>query len=138
MTVNFEDLGLQILRQHGYTKSTDNCFIQSFELSSLENLGSKTDLKRIFLLKSKPKANAETFKRVKKAGIYGIGIDKLLLVEIQGKDDEKPGHIKKINRDIAKQVCHSFYFNLKLFLKNKHSHLIRFSLFRCSLSLQKY
>jgi hypothetical protein len=42
--------------------------------------------------------------RVKKAGIYGIGIDKLLLVEIQGETDEKPGHIKKINQDIAKQV----------------------------------
>jgi hypothetical protein len=104
LNVTFEDLALDILSKNGYTKSTDNCFIQSFELSSLESLGLKTDLKRILLLKSKPKTTSETFVRVKKAGIYGIGIDKLLLVEIQGETDEKPGHIKKINQDIAKQV----------------------------------
>ena len=102
--VTFEDLALAALAKHGYTEETDPCFLQCFELSGLEKLGPKTKLRRIFLLKSKEKATPEIFERVHRAGIFGIGIDKLLLVEVQGDDDERPGHIKKINYDMAKQV----------------------------------
>jgi hypothetical protein len=100
-------LALDALTRHGYTGPDDPCFLQCFELSSLEKLGSKTKLRRIFLLKSKQKATIETFERAAVAGIYGIGIDKLLLVEVQGIGDENPGHIKKIHYEIANEV---YYF----------------------------
>ena len=104
INVTFEDLALSALAKHGYSSATDPCYLQCFELSSLEKLSTKTNLKRIFLLKSKVKTNQETFDRVKRAGIYGIGIDKLLLVEIQGTDDPSPGHIKQVRPELLKQV----------------------------------
>ena len=102
--MTFEDLALAALAKHGYSSEADPCYLQCFELSSLEKLSSKTKLKRIFLLKSKPKTNRETFERVKRAGIYGIGIDKLLLVEIQGSTDPNPGHIKQVHPELVQQV----------------------------------
>ena len=117
--VTFEEIALEALAKHGYSQSTDPCFLQCFELSSLERLASKTNLRRILLLNSRPKATAETFERIKRAGIFGIGIDKLLLVEIQGEGDEKPGHIKKIHYEIANQVrrmCTAFSVDYFVFV----------------------
>jgi len=51
ISARFEDLALAELAHHGYSSPDDPCFLQCFELSSLENLESKTKLRRILLLK---------------------------------------------------------------------------------------
>ena len=45
----FEDLALQELRRLGFDSSSHPVFLQSFEMSSLEYVKDKTELKLVFL-----------------------------------------------------------------------------------------
>ena len=41
---------------------------------------------------------------IPEAGIFGIGLDKQILVVVQGPGDSRPGHIKEVNYEMAQQV----------------------------------
>ena len=75
-----EDLVLTALSKHGYSGPDDNCILQSFELSTLERLKGRTQVKRLFLLKRPSKLNQATFERVKNAEVVSMCFDKKLII----------------------------------------------------------
>lgn len=78
--VTLEQLLLDSLAKHGYTDRDSDCLLQCFELSTLEKLKNRTNLKRLFLLKRQAKTDEATLERIKNAGIDVICTDKTLLV----------------------------------------------------------
>ena len=55
---------------------------KAFEMSSLEYVKNKTDLKLVFLLEQNITGNAEVWERLDNIGLAGMGIDKVNLVFI--------------------------------------------------------
>ena len=85
ISVTVEDLILAALSKHGYVGPDDNCILQCFELSTLERLRGRTQVKRIFLLKRIAKTNPETLERIKNAEVFSICLDKNLIVPVDNK-----------------------------------------------------
>ena len=46
----FEDYALEKLEELGFRSQSDPCYLQAFEISSLEYVRNKTELKLVFLL----------------------------------------------------------------------------------------
>ena len=46
----FEDYALEKLKKLGFSSQSDPCYLQAFEISSLEYVRNKTELKLVFLL----------------------------------------------------------------------------------------
>ena len=100
--ITLEELMIIILNDNGYTDKTSNCFIQSFEKKSLENIAGKTKLKRIYLLwedekhlknldiEGRLQRNKDMWKDAiewgKKENIDGFGLDKGFIM-MKNKND---------------------------------------------------
>jgi len=82
----FEDVALEALQDLGYTSKSDPCFLQSFELTSLEYVKDKTDLKLVFLLERN--IDESDWQRIDNLDLSGLGFDKGGLVTL-GADDDK-------------------------------------------------
>jgi len=85
----FEDYALEELERLGFTSSDDPCFLQAFEISSLEYVRDKTDLKLVFLLEQN--ITEEVWTRLDKLNLVGIGVDKGGLVTTGCKDPQGRG-----------------------------------------------
>jgi len=84
----FEDDVLAELERLGLNSSTDPVFLQSFEITGLEYVKDKTDMKLVFLTNNNlTKSNWE---RLEKINLLGLGVDKGGLVT--------PGHPDSIGR----------------------------------------
>lgn len=94
-----EDLVLTALSKHGYSGSDDNCILQCFELSTLERLKGRTQVKRLFLLKRPAKLNQATFERVKNAEVVSMCFDKKLIVPVDTK-----GNCGTTNQTLVDQI----------------------------------
>lgn len=94
-----ESLLLTALAELGYSKSEDDCLLQCFELSTMEQLKEKTDMKRVFLLKRRAKIN-ESLERATNAAVHSICLDKDLIIST----DENTGNIHEINKDLVDKV----------------------------------
>ncbi len=112
INVTVQDLLLQALQKHGYTREDDKCLLQSFELTTIENLKGKTDLKRLFLLKRVKKTDTATLERVQRSGAYAICLDKELIVTTQSSTDEKPGYIGEVNQKLVDKI---HYLGMKVY-----------------------
>ena len=76
-----ENLTLHELAKHGYESADDLCFIQTFEFSTLKALSeSGSDLRRVFLANHVDLLSEEWISKYKELGIYGVGVDKNLIV----------------------------------------------------------
>lgn len=97
--MTIEELVLNALNKTGYNKATDPCFVQTFEISTIKKLNElKTDLRTIFLFHAN-RTSDEDLQMYKDLGVYGLGLDKDLLVI---KDDTN--HISEINKDLVQRV----------------------------------
>lgn len=83
----FEDYALEELSSLGFSSSTDPCYLQAFEMSSLEYVKNKTDLKLVFLLEQNITGNTAVWERLDNLGLAGMGIDKGNLVTPGCADD---------------------------------------------------
>lgn len=99
-----ETLLLTALDELGYSRATDPCFLQSFELSTIERLSNMTELRRVFLLKRSQKTDETTLKRVQRAGTYAMCVDKELLVEKQSLADPKPGYVGPVHKELIDKI----------------------------------
>jgi len=81
--LNFEEPLLALLLKYKLTSQDSPVFIQSFEADILKSLRDKIDVKFIMLLK---KNFDLTLKDISKFG-YGLGPDKILLLDEDGKDN---------------------------------------------------
>jgi len=88
----FEDYVLDELTRLGFTSSDHPCFLQAFEISSLEYVRNKTDLKLVFLLEQN--ITESVWERLDKIKLAGIGVDKGGLVTPGYKDQEGRGSYK--------------------------------------------
>ena len=75
----FEDLALDELERLGFNTKDSPCFLQAFEISSLEYVRERltqrgTDLKLVFL--TERNLTAENWERLDKLGLTGVGVDK--------------------------------------------------------------
>jgi len=88
----FEDHALEELERLGFTSKNDPCYLQAFEISSLEYVKDKTDLKLVFL--TERNLTEENWARLDKIGLSGVGVDKGGLVTPGHKDDQQRGSVK--------------------------------------------
>jgi len=88
----FEDHALEELERLGFTSKNDPCYLQAFEISSLEYVKDKTDLKLVFL--TERNLTEENWARLDKIGLSGVGVDKGGLVTPGHKDDQNRGSVK--------------------------------------------
>ena len=78
--ITIEDLVLNALTKHGYTGSDDKCLLQCFELSTITEFHSRSEVKLVFHLETLDQTNLENLKKIKNEGVYAIGLDKKLIV----------------------------------------------------------
>lgn len=84
----FEDYALDELKRLGFTSKDQPCFLQAFEISSLEYVKDKTDVKLVFL--TEQNLTDANWQRLDKIGLTGVGVDKGGLVT--------PGYKDKLGR----------------------------------------
>jgi len=112
----FEDYALEELNRLGYNSSTDPCYLQAFEMSSLEYVKNKTDLKLVFLLEQNITGNTAVWERLDTIGLAGMGIDKGNLVTPGCADDSGRGNYECGTTDFIQEVkthglkVHAFTF----------------------------
>jgi len=95
----FEEYALEELKRLGFDSRDSPCYLQAFEISSLEKVRNEigTDLKLVFLLErnisdhSKPN---ETWARLDKLNLAGVGLDKGGLVTPGCKDSSDRGYYR--------------------------------------------
>lgn len=75
---SLENETVNALHALGYNSPDSPCYLQSFELTSLETMRSMTDLKLVFLLEQN--ITQPTWDRIDKLKLAGIGVDKGNLV----------------------------------------------------------
>ena len=73
--VRFEEYALTELARLGYNSQDSPCFLQAFELSSLEWVQNRTELPLVFLLEQN--ITNEVWDRIDLLGVAGIGVDKV-------------------------------------------------------------
>jgi len=88
----FEDHALEELTRLGFTSADSPCYLQAFEISSLEYVKNKTDLKLVFL--TERNLTEENWARLDKIGLTGVGVDKGGLVTPGHPDDQRRGSVK--------------------------------------------
>jgi len=91
-TKRFEDHALEELNRLGFNSADQPCFLQAFEISSLEYVRNKTDLKLVFL--TEQNLTDTVWTRLDKLNLAGMGVDKGNLVTPGHKDDIGRGSIK--------------------------------------------
>jgi len=91
-TKRFEDHALEELDRLGFTSSDSPCYLQAFEISSLEYVRNKTDLKLVFL--TEQNLTSTVWDRLDKLKLAGMGVDKGNLVTPGHKDDANRGSEK--------------------------------------------
>eukprot|EP00090_Calanus_glacialis_P015355 TRINITY_DN2423_c0_g1_i4.p1 TRINITY_DN2423_c0_g1~~TRINITY_DN2423_c0_g1_i4.p1 ORF type:complete len:412 (-),score=121.17 TRINITY_DN2423_c0_g1_i4:165-1400(-) len=91
-TERFEDHALKELNRLGFSSSDSPCYLQAFEISSLEYVRNKTDLKLVFL--TEQNLTDTVWDRLDKLKLAGMGVDKGNLVTPGHKDDANRGSIK--------------------------------------------
>lgn len=75
---SLEDTTVKALHALGYNSADSPCYLQSFELTSLETMRNMTDLKLVFLLEQN--ITQKHWDRIDKLKLAGIGVDKGNLV----------------------------------------------------------
>jgi len=109
-----EDLVLDTLKNMGYDSHSSPIYLQSFELSSLEYVRNKTDLKLVFLLE-RELSQAE-WQRIDSLNLTGLGFDKGGLVTKGEPDKLGRGYSLKTTTDFIDQIhnhklkAHGFTF----------------------------
>jgi len=98
----FEDLALEKLKYLNFNAANSPCYLQSFELTSLEYVRDKTDLKLVFLLERM--INDTDWARIDKLNLAGIGFDKTGLVTLGQADDIGRGQYLKETTDFIDQI----------------------------------
>jgi len=91
-TKRFEDHALEELERLGFTSADSPCYLQAFEMSSLEYVRNKTDLKLVFL--TEQNLTDAHWQRLEKLKLAGVGVDKGGLVTPGHKDDANRGSSK--------------------------------------------
>ena len=91
-TVRFEDHALEQLQSLGFSRESDPCYLQAFEISSLEYVHQKTDLKLVFLLEQN--ITDQVWARLDELKLAGIGVDKGGLVTPGHRDEEGRGSVQ--------------------------------------------
>ncbi|TRY67191.1 hypothetical protein TCAL_09237 [Tigriopus californicus] len=116
--VTIEELVLAALDKTGYNKASDPCFVQTFELSTIKKLNElKTNLRTIFLFHAN-RTSDEDLQMYKDLGVYGLGLDKDLLVI---KDDKN--HISLLNEDLVHRI-HALGMDVHVYtFRNEWNHL---------------
>ena len=85
---SFEQRLVDILTEHGYSKPTDPCFIQSFEFSSLQKLSKLTSLPLVMLVSTENEVSPVRVEQYSEI-CYGIGIWKCGIVDHYGENGYK-------------------------------------------------
>jgi len=85
----FEDYVLEELERLGFNSPNSPCYLQAFEMSSLEYVKNKTEVKLVFLIEQN--MTDAQWDRVAKLGVVGMGVDKGGLVTPGHKDDQGRG-----------------------------------------------
>ena len=88
----FEEHALEQLKALGFSSQSDPCYLQAFEINSLEYVRNKTDLKLVFLLERN--ITDEDWTRLDALELAGIGVDKGGLVTPGHWDDQERGHVQ--------------------------------------------
>ena len=88
----FEDHALEQLQSLGFSSESDPCYLQAFEISSLEYVRERTELKLVFLLEQN--ITEQVWARLDDLKLAGIGVDKGGLVTPGHKDDEGRGSVQ--------------------------------------------
>jgi len=91
-TKTFEDYALEKLKALGFSSQSDPCYLQAFEISSLEYVRNKTDLKLVFLLERN--ITEDVWSRLDRLNLAGIGVDKGGLVTPGHPDDSQRGSVQ--------------------------------------------
>lgn len=99
---SLEKTTVDALHKLGYNSKDSPCYLQSFELTSLENMRNMTDLKLVFLLEQN--ITEAHWERIDKLKLAGIGVDKGNLVTPGYKDKEGRGSYRAGTTDFIKQV----------------------------------
>jgi len=112
----FEDLALQELQRLGLNSSSDPVFLQSFEISSLEYVKDKTELKLVFL--TERNLTNSDWERLNRLELAGVGVDKGGLVTPGRPDSEGRGRrrwgekptdfIQQVHQHGLKAHCFTF------------------------------
>lgn len=71
-STSFEEVFLEQLKTHGYSKSTDPCLLQTFELPSLQVLVNLTDLPAMMAIEYEYQATEALLEEYEKIGSYGV------------------------------------------------------------------
>lgn len=119
---NFKSLEHSVvaaLHDLGYNSKDSPCYLQSFELTSLENMRSMTDLKLVFLLEQN--ITQAHWDRIDKLSLAGIGVDKGNLVTVGASDDMHRGKYEVSTTNFIQEVqdhglkAHCFTFRNEWF-----------------------
>ena len=87
-----EDFALDELTRLGFNSSDSPCYLQAFDMKSLEYVKSKTDLRLVFLIWNR-NITEEAWARLDKIGLAGVGVDKSLVTPGHD-DDQRRGRVK--------------------------------------------
>ncbi len=97
-----ESLVVAALNEFGYTEASPDCYIQSFELTSLKlvrEYGSNVNL--VFLLGNEEKTTDEDIESYKTDyDVVGLGLDKDLIVK-----KAENGHVESVNIELIERVA---------------------------------
>nr|ACO15632.1 Glycerophosphoryl diester phosphodiesterase precursor [Caligus clemensi] len=102
-----EDIILRKLSEHGLDSEDSKVLLQCFELSTIKNLQSKTDLKRVFLVKREAKYNDDLWRELSEAGFYGVGGPKSMLIKTTPAPNagpKDPGSISFIEHELIDSI----------------------------------
>jgi len=98
----FEDIALEKLEKLGFADQSSPCYLQSFELTSLEYVRNKTELKLVFLLERF--VDEKDWARIDALQLKGIGFDKTGLVTLGEADSLGRGQFLKNTTDFIDQI----------------------------------
>lgn len=112
--VSLEKTTVDALHRLGYNSKDSPCYLQSFELTSLENMRNMTELKLVFLLEQN--ITQQHWDRIDKLKLAGIGVDKGNLVTIGASDEKGRGKyevsttnfIDEVHKHGLKAHCFTF------------------------------
>ena len=98
--VTLEELVIDTLNRNNLTSESNNCILQSFEMTSLQSvvdLG--TNLRRVFLLGNAAYVSESDLDYYQSLGYVGLGMSKSILVISNSSN-----HIEVVQWDIAQNV----------------------------------
>ncbi len=90
---------LDSLSVHNYTKATDMCIVQCFELSTIEYFKTRTGVRTMFLVNFPNKTSDDVLQMAKDSKAYAIGLNKELIVST-----DQSGNIGDVNLDLIPKI----------------------------------